>query len=207
MAQEGDDYGNWLMYFGTNKVSDQFSIHSEIQYRNHTVAPVNPEQLLLRTGVNYHINGNAIATLGYGYIAGFEFESEQKEAEVVEHRVFEQFISTSFVGRVKLEHRYRLEQRWVNSTYRNRFRYRLMLFVPLNKPKMEKGTLFLGLYDEVFLNDRPNFFDRNRLYAALGYQFNKATSLQIGLLNQQVSSFSKPHLQIGLTFNPDLRKK
>ena len=44
-----NDTGNWLMYFGTNKISDKFSIHSEAQYRNHTISPTNIEQLLLRT--------------------------------------------------------------------------------------------------------------------------------------------------------------
>lgn len=36
-----DKTGNWLMYFGTNKISDKFSIHSEVQYRNHTLTPNN----------------------------------------------------------------------------------------------------------------------------------------------------------------------
>ncbi len=202
------EWGNWLMYFGTNKVSDNWSIHSEVQYRNHTVSPTNVEQLLLRTGVNYHLkSGNAMVTAGYGYVANHEFESPQKNAEVNEHRIFEQFIINNYVGRVKFEHRYRVEQRWVNSVYKNRFRYRLMLFIPLNKPVIEKGAFFLGLYDEVFLNTRATFFDRNRLYGALGYQFSKSTSLQIGVLQQQVSTAGKFHLQFGLTFNPDLTKK
>jgi len=54
--------GNWLMYFGTNKISEKFSIHSEAQYRNHTISPTNTEQLLLRTGLNYHFKPNASAT-------------------------------------------------------------------------------------------------------------------------------------------------
>ncbi|NOQ75023.1 MAG: DUF2490 domain-containing protein [Crocinitomix sp.] len=203
-----DEMGNWLMYFGTNKVSQNWSIHSEIQYRNHTIAPTNVEQLLLRTGVNYHLkSNNAIVTAGYGYVANHVYESPQKNAEVNEHRIFEQFILNNYVGRVKFEHRYRIEQRWVDSDYKNRFRYRLMLFIPLNKPKIEKGTIFLGLYDEVFLNTKATFFDRNRLYAAVGYQFSKSTSLQIGVLQQQLSTNGKFHLQFGLTFNPNLMNK
>lgn len=202
-----DEIGDWLMYFGTNKVSKDWSVHSEIQYRNHTLAPTNVEQLLLRTGLNYHLNKNAVLTGGYGYVASHEYESSQKGAEVNEHRIFEQFILNNYVGRVKFEHRYRVEQRWVNTVYKNRFRYRLMLFIPLNKPVIEKGSVFLGLYDEVFLNTRAIFFDRNRLYGALGYQFSKSTSLQIGLLHQQVSNSGKFNLQIGLTFNPNLMGK
>ncbi|MBL4593073.1 MAG: DUF2490 domain-containing protein [Flavobacteriales bacterium] len=198
--------GNWLMYFGMNKISNKFSIHSEVQYRNHTVAPVNIEQLLLRAGLNYHFSSSAFATGGYGYISSYDFESDQKNPESEEHRIWQQLIMVNTLGRVKFEHRYRIEQRWVNDDYRNRLRYRLMLFLPLNKPKIEKGTLFIGVYDEIFVNTEKVFFDRNRLYGALGYQFHKSASFQLGMLRQQVNSFGKNYLQFALVFNPDFRQ-
>lgn len=204
-AQE-DKVGNWLMYFGTNKIADDWSIHSEVQYRNHTLAPVNIEQLLLRTGINYHVSNSAILTLGYGYVASHIYESEQAEPESREHRIFQQLILTNKVGRLKFEHRYRLEQRWVNSDYRNRLRYRLMAFLPLNKPTITTGTVFLGVYDEIFVNTEKVFFDRNRFYTALGYQFNPMTQVQVGYLRQRVNNFGKSYLQFGLVFNTDLRK-
>ncbi len=203
-AQDGE-IGNWLMYFGANRISDDFSIHTEVQFRNHTIIPNNTEQVLLRTGLNYHFSKKAFATMGYAYIPSYVFESPQSEPETREHRVWQQFILTNTIGRVKFEHRYRLEQRWVNDDYRNRFRYRLMLLIPLNNTKIEPGTVFLGLYDEIFINDEVTFFDRNRLYGALGYQFNKTTSAQLGLLNQQVNDFDKVYLQFAVLFNPDFR--
>lgn len=206
LAQQ-DEFGNWLMYFGTNRVADDWSIHSEIQYRNHTLAPTNIEQLLLRTGLNYHVSDNAILTAGYGYIASHDFKSPQREPESKEHRIFQQLILTNKVSRLKFEHRYRLEQRWVNDNYKNRIRYRLMVFLPLNKPTITKGTVFLGVYDEVFLNTSQVFFDRNRLYGAVGYQFHKMAQAQIGYLYQRVNDFGKSYLQIGLVFNTDFRKK
>jgi hypothetical protein len=208
IAQNGQEQtGNWLMYFGMNKISEKFSIHSEVQYRNHTVAPVNIEQLLLRGGLNYHFSSSAFATAGYGYISSYDFESDQKSPESEEHRVWQQLIMVNKLGRVKFEHRYRIEQRWVNDEYRNRLRYRLMIFLPLNKPKIEKGTLFIGIYDEIFVNTEKVFFDRNRLYGALGYQFHKTASLQLGMMRQQVNSFGKNYLQFALVFNPNFRKK
>ncbi len=207
LSAQQDEFGNWLMYFGTNKLSDKLSIHSEVQYRNHTLAPVNIEQLLLRTGLNYHVAKNAILTAGYGYIASHDFESEQTEPETKEHRLFQQFILTNKVSRLKFEHRYRLEQRWANDNYKNRIRYRLMVFLPLNKPTIETGTLFLGVYDEIFVNTKDTFFDRNRLYAALGYQFSKTTQVQVGYLRQRVNDFGKSYLQVGVVYNPDFRKE
>ena len=206
LAQE-DKTGNWMMYFGMNKISDQFSVHTEIQYRNHTLTPNNIEQLLLRTGLNYHFSDKAFVTVGYAYVASYAFESEQKEPETREHRIWQQFILTNNIGRVKFEHRYRLEQRWVGQNYKNRFRYRLMLFIPLNKPEIVKGSLFLGLYDEIFINATESFFDRNRFYGAIGYQINKSTSIQAGMMHQQTTDYGKWYLQFSFIFNPDLRKK
>ena len=206
-AAQTDQMGNWIMYFGSNKISNKISIHSEVQYRNHTIAPVNTEQLLLRTGLNYHVSNHAIVTAGYGYVAGHVYESEQTTPESEESRIFQQFILTNKVGSIKFEHRYRIEQRWVNNVYKNRFRYRLMLFIPLNKKVIEKGTLFLGVYDEIFINDKQTIFDRNRLYGALGYQLSNKTGVQAGLLRQNVNGFGKTYLQFAVVFNPDFRKK
>lgn len=201
-----DKTGNWLMYFGTNRIHDDWSIHTEVQYRNHEIAPNTVEQLLLRTGLNYHLSSSSSLTLGYGFIPSYVYESEQSEPEVTEHRIFQQLIMTNKIGRIKFEHRYRIEQRWVNDDYRNRLRYRLMAFIPINKPVIEEGTFFLGIYDEVFMNTKSTFFDRNRLYVALGYQIKKQLQVQVGYLNQRVNPFGKHHVQLGVVFNTDFRK-
>lgn len=211
VAQEQqDELGNWLMYFGTNRITDDWSIHSEVQYRNHTVGP-NIEQLLLRTGLNYHLQKNAILTAGYGYIPSHDYEDDQKSPSSTEHRLFQQLILINKISRLKFEHRYRYEQRWVDNgtdtDFKTRLRYRLMVFLPLNKPTITKGTIFLGVYDEIFVNTKQTFFDRNRFYAALGYQFSKTTQAQVGYLRQRVNPFGKNYLQFAVVFNPDFRKK
>jgi len=206
LSQE-DKTGNWLMYFGTNQILDNWSIHTEIQYRNHELTPNTVEQLLLRTGINYHLSSASSVTLGYGFIPSYDYESEKSKPEKTEHRIFQQLIMTNKIGRIKFEHRYRVEQRWVNDDYRNRLRYRLMTFIPINKPVIEKGTFFVGIYDEVFMNTKSTFFDRNRLYFSLGYQVKKSLQVQLGYLNQRLNSFGKHHLQLGVIFNTDLRGK
>lgn len=202
-----DIMGNWLMYFGTNRVSEKFSIHSEVQYRNHTVEPVNIEQLLLRTGLNFHFSEKAFVTGGYGHITSHSYAENQQGPDSREHRIWQQLIMNSKLGRIKFEHRYRVEQRWIDDVYKNRFRYRLMVFAPLNSDKVEEGTFFLGLYDEIFVNDRREFFDRNRIYGAVGYQFRDNAGFQLGLLNQRVNDFGKWYLQLGLVFNTDFRQQ
>lgn len=202
-----DETGNWLMYFGTNNINEKLSIHTEIQYRNHTIAPVNIEQLLLRTGLNYHFDKNSLVTAGYAYIGNHLYKSDRSSPEVEEHRIWQQFITTNNLWRLKLEHRYRMEERFIKKEFNTRFRYRLMFFLPINKPEIREGTLFVGVYDEIFINGKEELFDRNRLYGGLGYQFSKNVNLQAGFLYQRLRDAGKGFLQFGIVFNTDLRKE
>ena len=206
-AQENgeDRLGAWYMYFGLNRVSDRLSIHTEAQFRYWEVAS-NFNQLLLRTGLNYHINDEAFATLGYAYISTdgtfLEFPGEEN---VSEHRIFQQFILKNEVWKLLFEHRYRFEQRFIDfgdtNDTRYRARYRLQLTLPLTE------LLFINVYNEIFLNLQGNVFDQNRLYAALGFKFSPITSVQIGYLKNHFPSAHFDRLQLGFFINPDFRKK
>jgi hypothetical protein len=96
---------------------------------------------------------------------------------------------------VNYEHRYRVEQRWVDGDYRNRLRYRFMVTVPLGKTSMEPDTWFVGVYDEIFLNTKRTLFDRNRFYAAVGYKLSKRLSFQAGGLHQETQAGGKFYAQ------------
>ncbi len=198
------------MYFGQNRIAEKLSIHSELQGRFYNLDNFN--QLLARVGLNYHINKEAMLTAGYAYIPTESFEKGSNLKSSIEHRIWEQFILKNNVGRVFFEHRYRLEQRWIennsnNSKYLNRARYRLMLTIPLNHETKEDKTVYLGIYDEIFLNLTSQPFDQNRLYFALGYKFNKTVDIQAGYLKHHYSGLGYDRLQFALFFNPDLRKK
>ena len=216
-AQEiGDDQlGSWYMYFGTNKISDKFSIHTEGQLRYFEQAN-NFNQLLLRTGINYHLNPDAIATFGYGFISTdptFEDfrlvggDGQVEDSKISEHRIFEQLILKNTVGQFKFEHRYRLEQRFITdkdfdiSETQHRARYRLQITLPLT------DVFFLNFYDEIFLNLQDRVYGQNRLYAALGINVTENLSVQAGYLKNHFPTANFDRLQIGVIFNTDLRKK
>ncbi|MFH6604298.1 DUF2490 domain-containing protein [Maribacter algicola] len=205
-AQESGEnkLGSWHMYFGTNRVSEKLSIHTEAQARYYEQLK-NFNQLLLRSGLNYHINPNAIATFGYGFIVtDGTYEKIPGETESKEHRIFEQFILKNKVNKVAFEHRYRLEQRFLDfgdrTDTQHRARYRLQVTVPLAK------AVFLNFYDEIFINLQNEVFGQNRLYGAIGFHVFKNTSLQLGYLKNHFSSAHFDRLQIGVFINTDLRK-
>jgi hypothetical protein len=135
-------------------------------------------------GVSYDIAKNYTALFGTGRYVTNDFTNLAAPPTVQEFRMWEQLTINSFLDRIKLEHRYRAEQRWLNGIYRNRFRYRLNVVVPLNHKKIEPKTYFVSVFDEVFFNNKAPHFERNRFSAAVGYQFDKSLSVQAGYLDQ-----------------------
>jgi len=196
---QNDSFGNWLMYFGQNKLSERFSLHTEVQFRNHTFVPTEIEQLLLRTGLNFHFNDDFF-TGGYAYIPSYDLEDDINSSQSEEHRIWQQLIINHKIKKVKFEHRIRQEQRWVNKDFKQRFRYRLLWNIPLKK------KFSLVFYEEIFLNFNKQVFDRNRAYGAIGYKISNSKSLQIGLLHQETSKIGKFYFQLAVFINPDLRK-
>lgn len=219
----------WVIYTGNHRLSEKWGIHTEYQFRRADVFN-DWQQSLLRLGVDYYANSSLQLTAGYGLINSFKYGDQPIAHETIEHRIWQQAILKSKVGRVEIQHRYRLEQRFIenweensdNSFYldgflfRQRLRYRLMLTMPLSRKLLEDNTLFLSIYDEPFLGFGAgigkNILDQNRLYIALGWRFTKDFNVQLGYLNQYIVKANgidqeRNHtLQIGLTYNLDLRK-
>ena len=198
-----NELGNWLMYFGTHKISEKYSLHYETQLRNYEIIS-NFNQLLPRVGLNYHIDESSIVTAGYAFIpTQNEFDKGWGKEMITENRIWEQFILRNSINRIKIRHRYRLEQRWVKAgditTYKNRARYMFSVKLPISKN--EESPLFISLYDEIFLNISDNPFDQNRLFAALGYQVNKQMNIQLGYLRHRSGSLDLNRLQLALFLN------
>jgi hypothetical protein len=153
-----------------------------------------------KAGISYDLDRSFTALLGTGrYVTN---DNPENLTVATEFRLWEQMTVNQFLSRLKIEHRYRIEQRWVNGLYRNRFRYRLNMFVPLNHKKIEPKTWFISVYDEVFINNKAPHFERNRFSAALGYQIDKSINVQAGWLNQYNYSptFAADKNNLALTF-------
>ena len=199
ISQESN-FGNWLIYIGNKKLSPKWDLHNEVQYRNYN-AIGDLEQLLLRTGLGYTFNESRNnVLLGYGYILSENYIGDGQKVSVNEHRIFQQFISKQTVGILKLNHRYRFEQRFVESDFKMRFRYFLGLNVPLaQKEDTGENKFYLSLYNEIFLNTQSAIFDRNRLYGGLGYNLTRSIRLEVGYMNQFFETGGRDQLNI-ITF-------
>ncbi|MDG2357065.1 MAG: DUF2490 domain-containing protein [Polaribacter sp.] len=183
--------GNWLVYIGSKQLNSKWNLHHEIQYRNYnTIGDL--EQLLIRTGLGYQLGLKSNFLLGYGYINSENFTGNlNDQITVEEHRIFQQFITKQNIGQVSLQHRYRFEQRFIESDFKTRFRYFLGMNIPFKNSKY-----YLSAYNEVFLNGESNVFDRNRIYGGLGYQIDKGIKLELGYMKQVFETTSRDQINI-----------
>ncbi|TGV01747.1 DUF2490 domain-containing protein [Flavivirga rizhaonensis] len=200
MQSQDSDFGNWLIYIGNKKLNPKWNIHNEIQYRNYN-AIGDLEQLLLRTGLGYTFNESKNnVLLGYGYILSENYiGNSDDKVSVNEHRIFQQFTSKQKIGRVKLNHRYRFEQRFVEDDFKLRFRYFLALNIPFFNRENQNSKYYFSAYNEIFLNTKTAIFDRNRVYAGIGYNINKSIRLEAGYMNQFFETSSRDQFNI-ITF-------
>ncbi|MES2799972.1 MAG: DUF2490 domain-containing protein [Bacteroidota bacterium] len=191
------NYGNWMIYFGNMNLPKKFNWHHEVQYRNYNIAG-DLEQLLLRTGIGYNLSeNNNNVLLGYGFIYSepYLLGGIQKDY-TSEHRIYQQFITKQNFGRVAIQHRYRIEERFLKDNFKLRFRYFLSCNVALNHKSFLKNTLYFAAYNEIFINGKANYFDRNRLYLGLGFKFSDKIKVEVGSLNQLVTGGSRNQLNL-----------
>jgi len=210
-------YGQWFMYFGDNKLSTRIGIHSELQLRNYFLNNT-VEQTLTRIGLNYYVDPKVILSGGYGFIYTAPTDGNVEGQITSEHRIWQQLVLRQTSRLLAIEHRYRLEQRFIENftsgvhNYDNRLRYRLQVILGLDFISNRLNNFSLVAYNELFLNlgrkVSGQVFDRNRLYGALALKANPKITVQIGYLHQMISipNLIKPdtnhNLQFAFVFNP-----
>ena len=145
--------------------------------------------------------------------------------------MFQQIVYKHSFGKVQIEHRGRVEERFIQRHFRDdigevvydgysvnqiRGRYRLMAKLPFNKEKIEERTYFGVIYDEVFMSwgERVSYHkpDQNRIFAGIGYQADKNFCVQGGPFYQiQIKGNGTQQennvgVLIQFTYNIDLTK-
>jgi hypothetical protein len=201
--QATDNRNAWLMFFGTARFNDRFGLHAEVQWRRADYFS-NPQQLLLRTGLNIHFGPDVSLTAGYCFVETYPYGSFPVPGSYPESRFWEQLQVKTKLGRTEWINRFRLEQRFsslpVESTvdpgmyapgdpvYTNRFRVMNRISIPFKGSEISDHSLYFSMYDELFINFghnvEGNIFDQNRAYAALGYAVPRLGRIELGFLEQ-----------------------
>ncbi len=185
-----DQLHGWVVYQGNHKLNSKFDLHTEYQWRR--ADGFNDwQQSLARVGLDYKLNPNCTISGGYGWIISYPYGSQPIAAQTNENRLWQQVNLKAQYGAIQIQHRYRLEQRFIDTIFRQRIRYRAQCIIPLQKTYLEQGKgLFMNVNDEVFLGFGKgigkNILDQNRFIAAVGYKFSPKMNIQMGYLNQFV---------------------
>lgn len=195
-----------MYLFNATFSNGPWGVQGGLQFRNWNVAG-DLEQLLLRAGLTYQPKkANVKFTLGYGNITSGTYRSNRSTS--AESRIYQEVLLPSqLCDRLYINHRFRYEQRFVeNQHWRTRYRYNVAINIALNKAELTKNTLYISLYNELFINGQRGtgngntveLFDRNRFYLALGYVVKKGLNIQCGMMNQTTDNWSKNQFQLSL---------
>ena len=207
-------FSGWLASFNTFKLNNKLSIHFDGQLRS-TDEWQQVQTILLRPGLNVHLNKNWVATGGYAFIGNRRTLSGISDL-LPEHRIWQQALVSHKVKRVSISHRFRFEQRFIAKAILSndelttdgfnqafRFRYFIRNVIPLTSRETFTKGPFFALQNEVFLNTgdktavNGKTFDQNRFYAAIGYRLPAKIDLESGYMNQYSNtstSFTNNHI-------------
>ncbi len=190
----------WYTYNGDSKIHKQWAIHSEYQWRR--IALIRSwQQSLARLGVVYSPSKDVKVSSGYTFFITYPYGEHPVAGQGVptlEHRLYEDIQWSQRLTRLTLEHRIRLEQRWMGEPagnesrrmaswdFASRIRYQLELQYPLKGSTIDEREFYLTAFDELFLNlgKEDNVYNQNRILAGLGYQFNDELQIELGYLHQ-----------------------
>jgi opacity protein-like surface antigen len=185
----------WAGWFNSDRLNERWGYLTDVQLRS-SDSWDESQTLILRPGVSYFFDNKNNVSLGYAYIATLNNPGDN----LVEHRIWQQYIHTQSWSRAAITQRLRLEQRFVEQQnggdrlFSQRLRYLLRSVVPLHS---EQSTFsygpFFALQNELFFNvqhdEKVNgkLLDQNRLFVAVGYRLSSRYDLELGYLNQFVN--------------------
>jgi hypothetical protein len=183
-TQAGAQVGSWTILSGKYSLSSRWAVFGEAQLRS-TSLYNNFHYYEYKGGGTFQLDKNFSLSLAGGQYKTYRTGGNFLEPEVNdEFRLWQQIAVSEYLERVKIEHRYRLEQRWTSNGFRTRYRFRVNAIVPLNNKKMQPGTWYLSASNEIFLIDRPTYFERNRFAVLLGRQLTSQITTYVGYLYQ-----------------------
>lgn len=209
---------SWYGYFNQTRITDKFGFWLDVHFRN--LEARHPHQTIFRPALTYYLNDNFRINVGYAY--AYNFAQEGKSAAFQEHRPWQQlWWRTKYPGFVTTQW-IRTEQRFVQQlsgdyNFNYRFRYNVLLQVPLIGKELKEKTPYFVVQDEIFINAGKNIvnnvFDQNRFFVGLGYYFTDHLHVQLGYMNifQQrptgIDFYNNDCIRLFLFHSIDLRKK
>ncbi|MBZ5856304.1 DUF2490 domain-containing protein [Flavihumibacter profundi] len=196
---------NTIAWFQLNtelQFNKKWGLHIDLNSRRVDFVQDNM-QTLFRTGLNFRPSEKILLRAGIANAHNTPYGTypiNKYGKPFDEIRLFQMVGLADKIGPVELNHRFMLEQRWLEKyskpeldkpdgyTYLNRLRYLLRLQMPFKKNAKQQKYPYLTMYDEVMIcfgNEvNANIFDQNRFAILAGFRFNSVARIEAGYLNQ-----------------------
>jgi hypothetical protein len=191
-AAQFEDPGSliWLGTYGMIRISDKWFWDAQTHYRRGDYNGVpwvgRMTQIYNRHGLSYQFSKNFRATIGPVLRINFTpdpaglDETTDYEHITLEPRIWHEYLFRMDFGNSQIIHRVRLEHRWNRSNavgadyiFRNRWRYKILANIPLNKPRFEPGTWFFTPDVEIIMQSGSRVIDSPledlRIQPIIGY--------------------------------------
>jgi hypothetical protein len=189
----------WLGAYGKFRLSDKLFWDAQFHYRT-TDFEGTPyvgrlAQIYNRHALNYLFTPNFSASLGGVLRLNFSqnpgdpnFEDLRLEPRIWHEYLFSMpFTNFIIYHRVRIEHRWsqgnRVDADWI---YRDRWRYKFYMAIPLNKPKLQPGAFFLTPDVEIIMQSGKRVVDSPledlRFNPTIGYIANPRVKYTAGMM-------------------------
>lgn len=191
--QTKEDTHVWVAFISSFQLNEKWNFLVDAHYRR-TEFLNNPGFFVARFSPEYKFKTGLRLAAGYANLLSAP-TSPGLNTWADEHRIFQQLIYPSSIGKISLLHRIRNEQRWrqIMDTkndawtgeyaFTNRVRYLLSLNIPINHS--EKLPAFI-LADEILVHFGKsityNTFDQNRIFVGYRQNISKKLAFDVGYM-------------------------
>jgi hypothetical protein len=201
---EFEEIGSWYILSSNSKLSKNWSVQAQTQIRFFELAS-EIQQFKIRTGATYNIIEGLSIGLGYAYFRNDFSYLAETPAPFDEHRIVEDIYLSQKMGKAKINHRARLENRFIivdgDTDTRHWFRY----MVKVSHPISEKFTA--DIYNEIWLNLQEPIFAQNWLGTGVSYKVNELLKARVGYQRIHLSGPDFDRLIFELNFSLDFSEK
>jgi hypothetical protein len=181
----------------TGRISSKFSYNLFISTtidafnvtENGIYYPATDFQLYIQPSIIYVHSTNFNITAGYVYQRNNPFTTDY----INEHRIWQQAIYSHRIGKSRMSHRLRFEERFIEDRLTGqyplatRLRYQLGFKLPLQGKTIEKNEFYFNSYNEFYLSLTGNknaTYSENWTYAGVGFNTGKAGNIELGFVFQ-----------------------
>jgi hypothetical protein len=215
----------WFAYFNQTRFTNKSGLWIDLHYRFTDDFLKESSVSISRIAYQYYLSDQVRLLAGYAYVRHFSHTNTLPD--IPEHRPWQQIQWLDRKNGFSLNQWLRIEQRYRKKvsdgeliddySFNWRFRYNFSLTFPLRGKEVVAKTPFLFFNDELHINAGKeilnNYFDQNRLFLGLGYQFTPNLNAHLGYMYvfQQLPAAERfihiNAIRFFVYHNLDLRKK